>query len=91
MYYKFSTRKIVRKRSFKNFNEANHLEALSHTSWWDINKTEDVDDAVGLMTNKLTQILDKMAPVKSFQVCNHYAPWISTDTKILMKNMNGAS
>ena len=51
---KFSTRKIVRKRSFKNFNEANYLEALSHTSWWDIYQTENVDEAVGLMTHTLT-------------------------------------
>ena len=43
--------------------------------------SEDVDVAVDIFTNKLTEILDKMAPVKKFQVRTRYAAWLSEDSK----------
>ena len=46
----------------------------------------EVDKAAELLTNKLTEILDQMAPIKKFQTRKNYAPWMSKDTKILKNN-----
>ena len=50
--------------------------------------SEDVDEAVDLFTKKLTNILDKMAPVKQFQVKTKYAAWLSDGTKDMIKQRN---
>ena len=46
---------------------------------------EDVDDAVGLLSRNITDILDVMAPMKTFQVRTNYSPWISKETVTMMK------
>ena len=52
--------------------------------------SEDVDVAVDTFTNKLTEILDKMAPVKKFQVRTKYAAWLSEDSKEKIKERDRA-
>ena len=81
----FNTNKIIRKRSFKNFEERKFIEALSNISFWEIYTCNDVNEAVDILTNKLTKILDEMAPVRTYQVRCKYAPWLSESTKTLMK------
>ena len=46
---------------------------------------ENVEDAVDKMSNKITAILNVMAPIKSVQVRSQYAPWISQNTKDKLK------
>ena len=46
---------------------------------------ENPDLAAEKFTNKLTQILDVMAPVKTVQIRNNYAPWLSPDLRTKMK------
>ena len=48
----------------------------------------DVDQAVGMLSSKLNNILDIMAPVKTIQIHTRYAPWLSEDTKKLMDKSN---
>jgi hypothetical protein len=48
----------------------------------------DVDQAVGMLSSKLNNILDIMAPVKTIQIHTRYAPWLSEDTKKLMDKRN---
>ena len=43
-----------------------------------------VDMAVDIFTKKLTDILDKMAPVKKFQVRTKYAAWLTKKSKDLI-------
>ena len=59
-------------------------------SWWDLYCSTDVNVAVDILTRKFSDILDKFAPVKKFQSRKRYAPWISCDTKKLMKMRNQA-
>ena len=47
--------------------------------------SDDVNEAVALLTKKLTQILDEMAPEKTIQNRLHYAPWLSKETKQKMR------
>jgi uncharacterized membrane protein len=52
--------------------------------------TEDVEVAVNMVTEKLTAILDFMAPVKVIQTRANYAPWLSESTKKKIKDRNEA-
>ena len=52
--------------------------------------SEDVETAVEIVTNKLTTILDVMAPIKVIQARAKYAPWLSEATKNKIKARNEA-
>ena len=66
------------------------LEKIRNLSWWDVYRTDDVDEAVHLLTTKRNSILDTMAPVKTFQTNTKYCPWLSEDTKVLIQERNKA-
>ena len=73
--------RIIRKRSYRNFNADEFIQAVKNISWWDVYTCENVEEAVKIMTSKISSILDIMAPLKSIQVCTKYAPWMSESTK----------
>ena len=50
----------------------------------DVYLSDDVNQAVKLMSEKITTILDIMAPMRTVQVRTNYAPWLSQATKDLM-------
>ena len=77
--------RYVRKRSYKNFNPAEFVQAVQQVSWWEVYLCDDVDTAVEILTKKLTFILDAMAPMRTIQVRTRYAPGLSTTTINLMK------
>ena len=82
--------RYCKKRSYKNFNEEDFLREVENISWWEVYASEDVDVAVDIFTKKLTDILDRMAPVKKFQVRTKYATWLSEDTKEKIKDRDRA-
>ena len=70
---KESTR-YVRRRSYKNFDEAAFLQKLREISMFDIYTCQNASQAADLLTNKINKILDEMAPVKKIQIRSRYAP-----------------
>ena len=80
--------RYVKKRSYKNFCPDLFLKSLKETSWWELYSCNDPDEAVEIFTKKLTLILDEMAPIKKYQVCPKYAPWLSNGTKELINDRN---
>ena len=38
-----------------------------------------------IFSKKITEVLDIMAPIKTIQARSNYSPWLSEDTKNLMK------
>ena len=62
------------------------MEEVEKISWWDVYACNDVDLAVEIFTKKLTDILDKMAPIKKFQIRSKYSAWVAEATKDMMKN-----
>ena len=76
------------KRSFKNFNPEEFISEIRKISWLDVYLCENVNQAVELMSNKITNILDIMAPIKTVQVRTNYAPWLSEETRNLMSERN---
>ena len=82
--------RYCKKRSYKNFNEQEFLAEVKMLSWWDVYSSMEVDEAVHCFTKKLTDILDRLAPVKKFQIRSKYAAWISEDTKNKIKLRDAA-
>ena len=66
------------------------MEEVAKISWWEVYSCQNVDTAVEIFTKKLTDILDKMAPVKKLQIRTRYAPWVSEDTKDRIKERDKA-
>ena len=92
---RFSTKiksqvRYVEKRSYKNFDENKFREDFNKTSWWTLYNCTDVNQAVEIFTTNLTSLLDKHAPVRRFQTRKKYSPWLSTETKQLLKERNQA-
>ena len=73
---------------YKNFNPWDFIEAVQQITWLDVYLCNNVDDAVNLMSDKIRFILDAMAPLKTIQVRTNYNPWISDDTKDMIKQRN---
>ena len=71
----------IRKRSFKNFIPSDFIAAIQQVSWLDVYLCIEVDKAVELLSDKITAILDKMAPMKTIQIRTNYNPWLSQQTK----------
>ena len=66
--------KYVTKRCFKNFNRDDFLKAVKKINFWGIYQCENVNTALKLLSDSLTVILDEMAPIKTIQVRENYAP-----------------
>ena len=60
------------------------LEEVDKISWWEVYACGDMDIAVDIFTKKLTDILDRIAPVKKFQIRVKYATWVTQETKDMM-------
>ena len=82
--------RYVKKRSYKNFHPQEFLEEVAKIRWLEIYQCESVDSAVQLFSEKLTKILDKLAPVKTVQTRTRYAPWLSQSTKLLIEQRDQA-
>ena len=85
-----SSTRYVKKRSFKNFDESLFLQQIRDTSWWDVYKSTDPDEAVEIFTTKVNFILDQMAPMKTFQTTSKYCPWLTEEAKVMIKDRNTA-
>ena len=77
--------RLIRKRSYRDFDPLKFLAAVRSISWWDIYSCENVEEAVSKMSGKLSFILDNMAPIKCIQVRTKYAHWMSQNIKDKIK------
>ena len=78
---KISSPRIIFKRNYRNFDPEQFLSEVRAISWWEVYSCEDVESAAQLFTNKLNNVLNRMAPMKKYQVRKKYAPWLSKNTK----------
>ena len=77
--------RTIRKRSYKNFSEAAYLKDISQLDFTDVYCCLDVDDAAALLTSKLVDVLNTHAPWIIFQQRKYYAPWITSETVLLIR------
>ena len=82
--------RYVKKRSFKHFVESDFCSAVKNLSWWEVYSCDCAQQAAEVFTEKINNILDKMAPVRTFQVRVKYAAWLSEGTKDLIKKRDSA-
>ena len=81
----------IKKRIFKDFQPDNFRASVSvMPELANIMQCRDVDTAATLLTAGLTRILDKMAPVRTIQSRQEYAPHMGEETKLLQGNRNSA-
>ena len=77
--------RTMRRRSYKNFVKENFLADLAAIDWSDVLTTDDLDHAVDLLTQKLNCVLNHHAPWILFQLRRNYSPWLTEETKELMR------
>ena len=82
--------RYIKKRCFKNFDEEGFKQEVKQLKWFEIYSTNDVNEAVQLLTDKLTSTLDRFAPVKTIQIRRSYAPWITPEVKAKMSERDKA-
>ena len=63
---------------------------LEQETWIDIYLCDDANTAAELLTKKINKVLDKHAPLKTFQVRKNYVPWLTVDLKNMMKKRDQA-
>ena len=84
--------KTIKKRNYKNFSVHNFLtdieENVRKGTFEKVMNSESVNEASALFSGIFGSILNKHAPLKVFQVRNNYSPWLSTETKKLIKSRN---
>ena len=77
--------RTIRKRSYKYFEKEQFLCDLAEVNWTEVLTCREVDEAVSCFTSKFKHVLDMHAPWTVFQQRQGFKPWISKDTKLMMK------
>ena len=75
--------RYIQKRSFKDFDDETFVTNISNCGLEEILQYNDVEAAADILTRKINNVLDKMAPIKKFQTRKNYVPWLKKETKML--------
>ena len=79
----------VIKRSYKDFDVAAFLTEIYESEINEkILETDDVDEAAIAFETMFKEIIDKYAKIKVFQQRKNYIPYLSCETKALIKEKN---
>ena len=73
--------RYIKKRCFKDFDIAGFKAEIQAIQWYNVYCLTDVNVAVSVLTEKLTTVLDRFAPMRTVQVLAKYAPWLTKATK----------
>ena len=77
--------RFIRKRCYKDFKKEHFLIDIQNENWLEVYFYQDVNDAVSCFTMEFRNILNKHAPWKKIQQRKFFVPWISKETKELMR------
>ena len=82
--------KTIKKRNYKQFDKAAFIqddsESLNAGRFDTVLNTTDPDIAASHFSRIFSSILNRHAPLKTFQVRNNYVPWISKETNEAIDN-----
>ena len=82
--------KTIKKRNYKQFDNAAFIqdvsESLNAGRFDTVLNTTDPDIAASHFSRIFSSILNRHAPLKTFQVRNKYVPWISKETHEAIDN-----
>ena len=82
--------RYIRKRIFKDFVDKKFQQKLEESNLYEILSCTDVNDATKILVDKISKVLDEMAPIKTIQTRTNYVPWLSEDTKGLQQERDGS-
>ena len=89
--YKYQP-KTIKKRSYQNFNAGAFLsDVYTHVvngSFLRVTENKNPNEASAIFSGLFGMILNKHAPLKTFQVRSNYVPWISAETQNLIQQRN---
>ena len=77
-------------RSFKHFKEELFRADLKEQPWDDFWEEDDLDRGTELFTKKIAETLERHAPTISFIPKNKMKPWITDETKNMMRERDAA-
>ena len=77
--------RIICKRSYKNFESSAFLADIAKIDWSEVYESTDVDEATECFTRKFRFVLNVHAPWSRIQQRKTFSPWITSETKELMK------
>ena len=77
--------RTIRRRSYKDFIEEDFITDMSVVDFYEVYNSTDLDTATDIFTRKFNNVLNVHAPWIIFQQRKHFSPWLTEDTKELMK------
>ena len=80
-----SPSRTICKRSYKNFDSQAFINDIKLMNWSDVYSCVDVDLAANFLTMKINSVLDQHAPWVKIQERKHFVPWLSKQSKELIK------
>lgn len=78
--------KMVTRRDLRDFKEESFVQDVAETAWDDVYNAKDTDEKSQVFERKLSSLLDKHAPFKTFRVTRPPAPWLTQEIKEQMDN-----
>ena len=67
------------------------INEIRKISLWGVySECFDFENAANILTSKINEILDVMAPIRTFQIRTKYVPWMSQKTKDIIKERDQA-
>ena len=81
--------RTVTKRSYKDFSVETFLtEVLNSKIDENVTACESLEEAAEVFEEMFKKILDRNAPIKTFQMRKNYSPYVSDKTKLLIMDRN---
>ena len=80
--------RTIRKRSYKKFIKEEFLQQLKQVDWTEVYNCQDVERAAVTFTKKFVHVLNCHAPWIVYQERKHYRPWLTDETKNMIKARN---
>lgn len=75
-------------RNFKEFNVDNFRKDLDETNWGDIYTTNNIDEKIKILSDRILQLFDTHAPLITRKVSKPRAEWFTDCIKIMIKERN---
>ena len=79
--------KKIKTRQMKHFDETKFLDEISSIDWNSaLQSSVDLDSAVENVTNLLSLVIEKHAPMRQRRVSEKYCPWITSDLRAFARS-----
>jgi len=78
--------KYIRIRSLKHYTQEKYIQALKEINFPDYTKFDSVDEAYDDFIAKLTEVIDRLAPIKKVRIKNNTQEWFDDEIHSAIQN-----